>query len=204
MKKKGKNINIARIVWVSCIFLLLITILIMVMDYKINYQYKVENKLYFYECDDNICTTQTKTNSKKLLSVYDCYFDECPIYRSIVNDDYVLLEESDGYILYNYKTGDKIVEGYDNYIFVNNDYIIVTKGNLDGVIDLEGNIIINPEYDKIGYYKDEYLLGYNTNSIIAKKDDTYGIINYKDGSLVEEFKYKESDIQTLLDLIEKG
>ena len=45
MKKKGKEINIARIVWVSCIFLLLITILIMVMDYKINYQYKVENKL---------------------------------------------------------------------------------------------------------------------------------------------------------------
>lgn len=204
MKKKGKEINIARIVWVSCIFLLLITILIMVMDYKINYQYKVENKLYFYECDGNICTTQTKTANKNLLSIYDCYYDECPTYKSTINDDYVLLEKNEECILYNYKTGDKISNQYDNYIFINNDYIIVTKNNLDGIIDLKNNLIVNLEYDKIGYYKDEYLLGYNTNSIIAKKDDTYGIINYKDESLVEEFKYKESDIQTLLDLIEKG
>ena len=40
MKKK---INFARVTWVVCLFLFLIIVLLMIMDYKINYQYLTHN-----------------------------------------------------------------------------------------------------------------------------------------------------------------
>lgn len=203
MKVKGK-LNLPRIVWVSCLFLFLIVILIMVMDYKINYEYNVASKIYFYQCEDQVCTTEVEDNDKELYSVYECDYGNCPVYKKVINDDYAVLENDDGYILYNYKLGTKITEGYDNYVFINNDYIIVTKDELDGVIDINNNVVVKTEYDKIGYYKGEYLYGYSSSNIIAMKEDVYGIINYKDASVVEVFKYKESEIQTLLDIIENG
>ena len=55
-----KKQKMGRILWVSSLFLLLITILFMVMDYKINYQYLEEKNLYFYECDGTLCVSNTK------------------------------------------------------------------------------------------------------------------------------------------------
>lgn len=202
--KSNKNINFARVVWVSCLFLLLIVVLIMVMDYKINYEYNVSDRIYFYQCDNSVCTMDVMDNSKELYSIYECNFNKCPVYKRIINDDYALLEDSLGYILYNYKTGIKISEGYDDYVFINNDYIIVIDDEMYGVIDKDNNIVVNLEYDLIGYYQGEYLMGYNTSNIIARKGDTYGILNYKNGALVEVFEYTENEVETLLELIEKG
>lgn len=202
MKKK---INFARITWITTLFLILIVILIMVMDYKINYEYQNQfsGNLYFYECDNDVCITEVKDKTKKLYSTFDCEYVECPEYKKIINDNYALLEENDSFILYDYITGNTITSGYDDYVFINSNYIIVKKDNKEGIINLEDNLIVEIEYDQIGYYDQEYLSGYNTNNIIAKKDDKYGIISFKDGTLVEEFKYEESQIQTLLDLIKK-
>lgn len=196
--------NIPKVIWISSIFALLITILIMVMDYKINYQYSTNNinKIYFYNCNGEVCTTRTKSANKKTYSEYLCS-TECPEYKGKINKDHVILKEKNGNILYNYKLGIKVSEGYDKYQFINQEYIIVTKNNLEGVIDINNNITIKPEYTQIGYYKNKILIGYNTNSIIIKKDDSYGIINYKTGKIEEEIKYKDSEINKLLDIIEK-
>ena len=138
---KGKK-NIYRIIWVSCIFLVLIVILVMIMDYKINYEYLEENNLYFYNCDGNLCTTEVKDNSLDLYSVYECRYEECPKFTSIINENYVLLRDNDNsYELYNYKDGNVISAGYDSYIFIDNNYIIVSKGNKYGVIDIDDNVI---------------------------------------------------------------
>ena len=96
--------NVPKIIWVSCLFLELIVILIMVMDYKINYQYTndKETKLYFYDCSGELCTSEVKNNSKKLYSVFDCWYTICPVYKKIINEDYALLEEAESLILYNY------------------------------------------------------------------------------------------------------
>ena len=54
-----KKINIAKIIWISSIFIALIIILWMVMDYKINYEYSSPSqKLYFYECNNSLCTSE--------------------------------------------------------------------------------------------------------------------------------------------------
>ncbi len=200
MKSK---INIARIIWITSIFAILITILIMVMDYKINYQYlnqEANNKLYFYNCDNEVCTSQSNKLKKELYSEYNCY-TACPKYKGTINEKYALLKNKEGYILYNYKEGIKIAENYDEYKFINDNYIIVTKNKLKGVIDTNNNKTIEIKYTDIGYYKNKYLTGYNTNSIIVKSDNVYGIINYKDGTVIEEIKYKESEINKLLDII---
>ena len=197
------KINLAKISWVCSIFLTLIVILLMVMDYKINYQYsKPSQMLYFYECDQTLCTSTTKDKNKKIFSTYDCWYSICPEYKKIIYDDYALLQEDiNSNILYNYKTGKTISTSYTEYEFINNDYIIVKKEGKYGVIDIKDNITISPSYDEIGYYENNILTGYNTNSIIAKKNDKYGIISYKDGKIIEKFSYDENEIKKLLEKI---
>ena len=58
-------------------------------------------------------------------------------------------------------------------------------------------------YDEIGIKNDEFLSGYNLVNIIVKQDNLYGIISYREGTVIEEIKYQDSEINTLLDLINK-
>ena len=200
MKNK---VNKARIVWVTCLFLLLIVILVMVMDYKINHEYSSPSlKLYFYECDGSVCTTTVKDNNKNIYSYYDCWGYTCPDYKKIINDDYALLEENtSSYVLFNYKEGKTITSGYKSYMFIDNTYIIVNKGNKYGVIDTSDNITVSCLYDSIGIIEDDLLKGYNTSGIIAMKDGKYGIISYKDGKIIEEFTYDKASLNKLLEKI---
>ena len=203
MKNKIRKINIYKIMWVSSIFLFLIVVLIMVMDYKINYEYlPVSNsKLYFYKCDNELCTTEVEDKDKEIYSAYDCWYEACPVYKSNVNDDYVLLEKDNIIILYNYKTGEEISRDYNNYTFIDNDHIIVEKDEKYGIIDIQNKVIADLEYNEIGYYEDGILKGYNTSNIIATKNDKLGIISYKDGSIVENFNYTNANINELLEII---
>lgn len=200
MKKK---INIPKLMYISSIFALLIVILIMVMDYKINYQYSLPSeKLYFYDCDGSLCTTTTKPKDVNVYSLYDCMYSGCPKYKKIIYDDYALLEDKkNSYILFNYKTGTTITADYNSYEFINVNYIIVEKNKKYGVIDIEENITVSVLYDQIGYHEKKILTGYNTNSIIAKKNNKYGIISYKDGKIVDNFKYNENEINKILEKI---
>ncbi|MBQ6495483.1 MAG: hypothetical protein IJI49_05735 [Bacilli bacterium] len=197
-----RKINIPKTIWISSIFAFLIAVLIMVMDYKINYQYSNSgtNKLYFYNCNNELCTSESKMTNKKLYSEYTCY-GVCPSYKGKIDDEYALLKNNDEYILYNYKKGIKISEGYDEYIPIDSEYIIVKKKDLEGIINIENTVVINIEYNQVGYYKNNKLIGYNTENIIIKKGNEYGIINYKTGIIVEEIKYKENDINKLLEII---
>ncbi len=200
---KLKKINIPHTIWIISIFALLITILIMVMDYKINYEYNNDvNKriIYFYDCNGEVCTSETKNNNKKAYSEYICY-TKCPKFKKIIEEDYALLQNNEGYILYNYKEGKKIAEGYEEYKFINTNYIIVKKNKLEGVIDAENNITVPINYTQVGYYKNKILTGYNTAEIIIRSDKSYGIINYKTGEIVEELKYTEEDLNTLQEKI---
>lgn len=196
-----KKINIPKIVWILSIFLILIIILIAVMDYKINYEYKIKNKLYFYECDGNLCVTEVEDEEKLLYSKYECGYLECPVFKSQMDDNYVILEENDNSILFNYRQNKVISKNYNDYKFLNNNYIIVTKDNYQGIIDIDNNLTVMVSYDSLGYMKEEYLMGYNLNNIIAKKNNLYGIISIKNGTIIEEIKYKEEEIDTLLNII---
>ena len=198
-----RKINIYKLMWIISIFLFLIVVLIMVIDYKINYEYlPISNKkLYIYNCDNELCTTEVEDKNKEIYSVYDCWYEACPKYKSNVNDDHVLLEKNNIIILYNYKIGEEISRDYNSYLFIDNEHIIVEKDKKYGIIDIKNKVIVDLEYDQIGYYEDELLKGYNTSNIIATKNNKLGIISYKDGSIVENFNYTEDNINELLELI---
>lgn len=198
MKKK---FNIARITWVSMLFLGLIVILIAVMDYKIHYEYKIKNILYFYDYDGNLSVTEVKDDDHLLYSKYECGYEDCPVLKMEIDDTYVILESTDKNILYNYRKGKVISSGYDNYQYLNNTYFIVTKDKFRGIIDINNNVTISLSYDELGIVKDNYLTGYTLNSIIAKKNNLYGIVSIKDGSIIEEFNYKEEELDSLLDIL---
>ena len=196
-----KKNNIPKVIWILSVFLVLIVILIAVMDYKIHYEYKIKNKLYFYECDGNLCVTEVEDDKKLLYSKYECGYEECPVFKSEINDKYVILEEKGYNILFDYRESKIISTDYNNYQFINNNYIIVTQNKHQGIIDINNKITVPAIYDKLGYIKEEYLTGYNLNNIIAQKDNLYGIISIKNGTVVEKIKYKEEEINTLLNII---
>ena len=199
MKKKG----FARIIWISCIFLELIIILIMVMDYKINYQYLKQNKLYFYDCDGILCVTEVEDNKHLLYSTYNCEQEECPTYKMELTDTYALLSTTNHNILYNYRNAKIISQKYDNYQFLNNKYIIITQKGKQGIINLQDKVIIEPIYDQLGYIQNNYLTGYNLNNILAKQNDQYGIVSFKTGEIIEPIQKSESEVEKLLEILKK-
>ena len=198
-----RKLNVPRFIWITSLFLLLIIILICVMVYKIKYQYAFSKELYFYECDGTLCVMEVKSDDKLMYSKYDCGEDECPFYKRDIDENYVLLTKDEETILYHYRDGKVISNDYDDYLFINQNYIIVTKSGYQGVIDLKGSEVVPLEYSKIGYYTNNYLSGYNLEYIVAQKNDKYGIISFKTGDVLEKFETEESDLDTLLDKLKE-
>lgn len=200
-----KRINLGKIIWVSSSFLLLIVILLMVIDYKVHYQYLTQKELYFYECSGNLCVSEIKEPEKLMYSKYNCNEKECPYLKKELNDNYVLLEYENqkNKILFNYRTGEQITTQYEDYFFLNQNYIIVSKEEKQGIINKNGRLVVPLEYEQVGLKNNDSLSGYNFQEIIAKKNGTYGIINYNTGAIIEELKYSESNLNDLLVKLKK-
>lgn len=196
-----KKINFLRITWISAIFISLVIILIAVMNYKIYFQYQTKNKIYFYDCNGTLCVTEVEDDNHLLYSKYECGYDDCPIFKSEINDTYVILNNQTNNILFNYRTGDTVSSNYEDYKLLNNNYIIVTKNQKQGIIDLNNKITVSLEYEQLGYIQDEYLMGYNINYIIAKKNNKYGIVSIKNGDIIEKFNHEDNEIETLLNIL---
>lgn len=200
-----KKNNIPRFIWVSSIFVILFIILYLVVTYKINYEYLTHRYLYFYECNSTLCVSQVEENDKLVYSKYDCGYDRCPEYLKQLGDtNYVVLLSDDKYLLYDYREKKIINDKYDDYNIFNNYYLIVESNKKKGIITLEGEVLVSPIYDEIGYSKNEELMGFNLNDIIVKSNDLYGIVSYKNGSVVKDLKYSALDVELLLEMIRTG
>ena len=200
---KAKKINIPRIIWITGVFMLLIVTLMMIVTYKINYEYLRKNYLYFYNCSDSVCTSlvENEYNKEELYSVYECEYDTCPSLLKVLNEDYLILKDNEINILYNYRNGKKITDVYEDYNLINDRYFIVKLNGYEGIIDRDNNIKISISYDELGYKKNDTLVGYSIDKIIVKKDNKYGIISIKTGEIIEKIEHKEKDIDELLKLI---
>ena len=196
-----KKINIAKITWVTSLFLLLTVILITVMDYKINYQHKTKNVLYFYDYDGTLSVTEVKNDNHLLYSKYECGDELCPSLKKELDNTYVVLTIGNKNMLYNYKEGIIVNDSFDNYKYLNNKYFIVMKNNNQGIIDLDNNLLVPALYEELGYIQNDTLIGYGMNYIVAKKNSKYGIISFKDGTIIEDFIYDETEIDKVLKLL---
>ena len=163
-----KGSKIWKIVWIVGIYAILITILYLVILYKVEWEDKDLNTyLYFYDCNNNLCSTTNKINDyyNKVL----CEDDNCPYIKEII-DNNVILEKNNRSYIYNYFSNKIINNSYVDYKYLENDlYIVSDNSSKQGIINEIGDIIVEPQYD--------YIANYRNNFISYKQGNLYGIEN---------------------------
>lgn len=158
-----------------------------------NYYKMSDGKYLFYNNDDNKLNIYVFDG--KTLNVYHS-FDDVNYVKPIICKDVIIGFTSfvdEKLYLYNLKgevsdvllnqtlVADKFI---DNVFYVNNNssLVIKTKEELYGVIDLDGDIIIEAKYKDIISLKD------SSKFIIKDNNDKYGIID-KNGNILLNNKY---------------
>lgn len=186
--------NIWKIVWVVGVYATLVLILYLVVLYKVKWEDLDLNRyLYFYECSNDICTSETTINNA--INSIKCEDSICP-YITEKKDNYVILKKDEKSYLYDYKNDKVINDTYINYKFTNNNYLIATNNEkLQGVINDKGEVIFEFKYNEI--------ITYNYNHIAYKENKKIGITNannstnikpkYDDVSIIDENKYAYKD-----------
>lgn len=145
-------------IWVTGIFVILLIILLLVIEYKVKYEDNTFYKyLYFYKCNNNFCTTDDINNIKDqstLLSVYKYdYNANIPTYQYVV-DKYIIINDNGNYLYYDYINGE-IINDYEEYQIIKDNeivnYIIIKNNNKYGIIDIDNNSKLDIDNDYIEY-----------------------------------------------------
>ena len=174
-----KNNSLWRVIWILGIYVVLVSILYLVIIYKVKWENKDLNKyLYFYNCSGQICTSDISQNN--FYSKIVCEDNKCP-YIENINDDLLILSNENKAYLYNYLTGKIISDKYLEYKSLNNNYYIVRNNdNQEGIIDQEANIVIDFQDNVIADYNGYYLTYINSNNKYQIKNINTGEIFNKE------------------------
>ena len=92
-----KKHNIWRIVWMVGIYAILLLILFLVVQYKVKWEgIDLSDYLYFYNCSNNLCTT-----NEKIITYYSrvkCDNNKCPYIKDKKDNLVILTSEKKEYI----------------------------------------------------------------------------------------------------------
>ena len=179
--------KILKMIWISGIYIILLLILYLVVAYKVEWEHKDLNMyLYIYDCNHDLCSSTIVQDNyyNKML----CENDSCPYITNIINNNLILNNGTKSWI-YNYIDGNIVNDKYVNYKYIGNENFIVTDdtGN-QGVIDLNGNILVQTKYSYIDNYINGFV-SYKKNNLygIDSLDETYKVdANYEDIVLINE------------------
>ena len=87
-----KKDKIWKVIWIIGIYAILVTVLYLVVLYKVEWEDKDLNTyLYFYDCDNNLCTSSTKQD--KYYSRFLCENNSCPYVTNIIKNNLILEKE---------------------------------------------------------------------------------------------------------------
>lgn len=164
---------------------------------------------------EDACYTKFNSDSNELefyadgemVSIYTCEHDKCDLYQTedfkynSCLDMITIIEDGETKYLYNYKEGQKILDGFDEIVAIqdNNKYMgfIVKDSSTSkyGYIDTRGIVKIPIEYDVLGLISNSKMydrgLNYTEDKVIAKKDNKYGVIKLSNGDEILPFNYDE-------------
>lgn len=161
-----KKNKVWKIVWIVGIYAILITILYLVILYKVEWEDKDLNTyLYFYDCNDNLCTATTKQD--KYYSRYMCENNFCPYITSVINNNLILTNDKKS-LIYDYVNGKVVNDSYDKYRFIDDDIVVVTDltSKKEGIINLDGEILVDVKYDYVDDFKNE-LISFRNNDLFG-------------------------------------
>lgn len=100
--------------------------------------------------------------------------------RQILNPEYDWIDVTDGFIrakkdemmsCFDGKSGKCLAEGWD-WIRIKDGMLVVSRGYRCGLLDGDGNLVLQPEYAYVDPIPDH-------DVVIVKKDDFYGVIDYE-------------------------
>ncbi len=188
MNKKKKLNKIWRIIWVVGIYLVLILILCLVVQYKVEWEHKDLNRyLYFYKCNNTeVCTTDIKQN--EYYGRVLCKNKVCP-YIVEYKGNYAVLNDGNERYIYDYKKEVIFDDSYDDYYFLDDKFIgIMNSENKYGLMNYDNKLVVEPKFNKIVKFQDGYVIYINNNkygiqNVIVNQDITYG---YDEISFINE------------------
>lgn len=112
------------------------------------------------------------------------YYLDMGMHKFQMNDSEVIYDRLGGkFGLRNTKTNQIIKTDYSYLAFLNEDYLIVEKDYLKGIIDSQGNVVIPPIYREIN------LQDAGTPFFIANKEGKFGFLN-SDGTELYPFSIR--------------
>ena len=177
-----KKNNFWKIVsYISVIGILLIIFNLVVL-YKVTWETRDFNTyLYFYNCNDSVCTTTTKPKDI-IYSKIVCKNDECP-YASGFLDNIVILTDNEISWLYDYKKGEVFHDEYVKYELMDDGNFMITDNDMmQGIMNIEGKLLTINKYIEI--------VDYSYGLIVYKKDGKLGI-DHIGGEKVISAKYND-------------
>lgn len=146
-------------------------------NYKILYD--DETFKYYY------INTDTKTVSLMYDTIIPIYFQNNIVhYLLLINDEtnYILNINTDDLVTLDDEIVYVKIDNEENKIGSDKYLIYKDKNDLYGLIDFNGNIIINPIYEELDTYN-------TSKTFIARKDKKYGIIEVNNKNNIINFEY---------------
>ncbi len=189
-----KRNNVWHITWIISLYAVLITILYLVIVYKVKWENRdLSDYLYFYDCGSTFCTTTNKIDN--YYSNIRCDNHSCPTIIDSKSGAVILRDNGKEYI-YDYLNGKVINDNYQKYAFASQDnfFIVSDASESSGVINLDGDIIVPLEYSLIKDFKN--------NLVVYQEEGLLGIVSISDENIKITPSY--SDVILINDKIFAG
>ncbi|MDO4341688.1 MAG: WG repeat-containing protein [bacterium] len=183
------------------IIVVLILVVLVVGIYTAYYIFKNKEKEdinYYYKVDNNSIML---LSNDKIVNFYNCN-GECSVYKNYFVNGRILLNDNGKIYLYDLVKGSKLSQEYDKLYFVKDDsavkYFVVNNGSLYGVMDLNGNVTVNLNYEELGSIKEDTVSNFDvTNDLISvKSNGLYGVVSLSNGKGVIDFQYDDIKISS--------
>lgn len=183
------------------IIVVLILVVLVVGIYTAYYIFKNKDKKdtnYYYKVDNNSIML---LSNDKIVNFYNCN-GECSVYKNYFVNGRILLNDNGKIYLYDLVKGSKLSQEYDKLYFVKDDstvkYFVVNNGSLYGVMDLNGNVTVNLNYEELGSIKEDTVSNFDvTNDLISvKSNGVYGVVSLSNGKGVIDFQYDDIKISS--------
>lgn len=183
------------------IIVVLILVVLVIGIYTAYYIFKNKDKKdtnYYYKVDNNSIML---LSNDKIVNFYNCN-GECSVYENYFVNGRLLLNDNGKIYLYDLVKGSKLSQEYDKLYFVKDDstvkYFVVNNGSLYGVMDLNGNVTVNLNYEELGSIKEDAVSNFDVaNDLIsAKSNGLYGVVSLSSGKGVIDFQYDDIKISS--------
>lgn len=183
------------------IIVVLILAVLVIGIYTAYYIFKNKDKKdtnYYYKVDNNSIML---LSNDKIVNFYNCN-GECSVYENYFVNGRLLLNDNGKIYLYDLVKGSKLSQEYDKLYFVKDDstvkYFVVNNGSLYGVMDLNGNVTVNLNYEELGSIKEDAVSNFDVaNDLIsAKSNGLYGVVSLSNGKGVIDFQYDDIKISS--------